>query len=232
MPSLYVEMGAGADRSGEVIKIGGTRVLAGSSHRCEIVLHSDIVSREHATIRLTGEGWILEDLGGGQGTIVNGKRVGRTLLQPLDTVRFGSAGPMVRIISMDPAPDAAKVVDDPKTEQALLAEPTSGGTVKTFLRSLLFFLAGAGLGTLLSMQVFGSRFPYLETTAPTTWILRQLAALDLAFLEKNMRWVHGGLTALWYGVIFIALARPNKRWPLLVLMLAAHAGGYFLVLVS
>lgn len=212
MPGLYVEMGAGAERSGEIVKIGGARILIGRSRRCEIVLHSDIVSPEHATLRLTGEGWIVEDLGSPHGTLHNGTRVGRAVLKPSDTLKFGKAGPQVRIVQLDPAPSAAHILDDPKTEEAILVRPTAGGSWMTFLRSLLFVLAGAGLGILLSMEIFGARFPYLEATAPTTWILRQLAAWDIGFIEKNMLWVHRGLTALWYGVIFFGLARPSKRW--------------------
>lgn len=51
------------------------------------------VSRMHAQLRNTGEGWTLRDLGSSNGTWVNGRRVtGSAVVRPGDEVRFGQIG--------------------------------------------------------------------------------------------------------------------------------------------
>ncbi|OEU86175.1 hypothetical protein DB35_09685 [Streptomyces abyssalis] len=51
------------------------------------------VSRTHAQLRATGDGWKLRDLGSSNGTWVNGSRVtGSVRVRPGDTVRFGQTG--------------------------------------------------------------------------------------------------------------------------------------------
>lgn len=51
------------------------------------------VSRTHAQLRATSDGWKLRDLGSSNGTWVNGTRVtGSVRVRPGDTVRFGQAG--------------------------------------------------------------------------------------------------------------------------------------------
>lgn len=51
------------------------------------------VSRTHAQLRSTGDGWKLRDLGSSNGTWVNGSRVtGSVSVRPGDVVRFGQIG--------------------------------------------------------------------------------------------------------------------------------------------
>jgi hypothetical protein len=51
------------------------------------------VSRTHAQLRATGDGWKLRDLGSSNGTWVNGSRVtGSVRVRPGDVVRFGQIG--------------------------------------------------------------------------------------------------------------------------------------------
>lgn len=55
----------------------------------DIVLPDLLVSRHHAELKLTAEGYELSDLGSHNGTFVNGRRIGRRLLQELDVVGIG-----------------------------------------------------------------------------------------------------------------------------------------------
>ncbi|MCT2590887.1 FHA domain-containing protein [Streptomyces sp. N2-109] len=56
-------------------------------------LNDFTVSRTHAQLRHTDEGWTLRDLGSSNGTWVNGRRVtGKTRVWPGDQVRFGQVG--------------------------------------------------------------------------------------------------------------------------------------------
>jgi hypothetical protein len=51
------------------------------------------VSRTHAQLRATGDGWKLRDLGSSNGTWVNGSRVtGSVRVRPGDVVQFGEIG--------------------------------------------------------------------------------------------------------------------------------------------
>lgn len=51
------------------------------------------VSRAHAQVRYTGQGWTLRDLGSSNGTWVNDRRItGSVPVRPGDRVRFGTVG--------------------------------------------------------------------------------------------------------------------------------------------
>lgn len=64
------------------------------------------VSRTHAQLRATSDGWKLRDLGSSNGTWVNGTRVtGSVRVRPGDTVRFGQAG--FKLVLGTTAPPAA-----------------------------------------------------------------------------------------------------------------------------
>lgn len=55
-----------------------------------LVLDSNEISRHHARLARTAEGWAVEDLGSSNGTYVNGVRVARHLLQEGDVIGLGS----------------------------------------------------------------------------------------------------------------------------------------------
>src|SRR5258708_31975926 len=56
----------------------------------DVVLDDPLVSRHHAVIRWSPNGYELEDLGAANGTSVQGHRIhGRVLLAPEQTIRFG-----------------------------------------------------------------------------------------------------------------------------------------------
>jgi RsiW-degrading membrane proteinase PrsW (M82 family) len=58
----------------------------------DIVLDDPLVSRHHAVIRWSPNGYELEDLGAANGTYVQGRRIhGRVLLAPAQTIRIGNA---------------------------------------------------------------------------------------------------------------------------------------------
>jgi predicted component of type VI protein secretion system len=66
------------------------RMRIGRLESCEVFVPDDDVSREHATIRRQGEGWVIQDLGSRNGTAVNGKRVkAAATLRPGDEVEIG-----------------------------------------------------------------------------------------------------------------------------------------------
>jgi hypothetical protein len=68
----------------------GPRVLIGRAPGCQFVLADLSVSRMHAELRRSGEGWLLADLGSMNGTLVNGFRIAApTRVRPGDEIAFG-----------------------------------------------------------------------------------------------------------------------------------------------
>lgn len=62
----------------------------GRDRSCEIRIVDRSVSRQHAVIRLTGEGWQLTDLGSTNGTQVNDVPITNAILKQSDRIQFGS----------------------------------------------------------------------------------------------------------------------------------------------
>jgi pSer/pThr/pTyr-binding forkhead associated (FHA) protein len=72
--------------------LGDDPVLLGRAKECDILLNDLKASREHAVIEPYGEGeWRVRDLGSGNGTKVNGRKVERHVLEPEDVVQIGDA---------------------------------------------------------------------------------------------------------------------------------------------
>jgi hypothetical protein len=81
-----------------LLAVDGRRLLVppaggtiGRSRDCDIVLDDTGISRRHAEIRPSSEGWTVEDLGSTNGVLVNGQAVkGAQLLSAGDRVELGS----------------------------------------------------------------------------------------------------------------------------------------------
>jgi serine phosphatase RsbU (regulator of sigma subunit) len=68
----------------------GRESTIGRHPDCEVQLHSNMVSRKHARVQRDGGGYVIEDLGSGNGTYVNGQRIEvRTPLGHLDRIKLG-----------------------------------------------------------------------------------------------------------------------------------------------
>ncbi|WP_417848685.1 SpoIIE family protein phosphatase [Thalassoglobus sp.] len=66
------------------------KTVIGRLPECDIQLPSNMVSRKHANVIRDGSNFILEDLGSGNGTFLNGQRLeGSQQLKPNDRVKFG-----------------------------------------------------------------------------------------------------------------------------------------------
>ena len=64
--------------------------LVGRQNDCTIVLGDPNVSRNHAEVRPSGDGFVVADLGSTNGTKVNGVRVAEQQLRDGDEVTFGN----------------------------------------------------------------------------------------------------------------------------------------------
>lgn len=98
MARLTSPPAAVASRATLTIEEDGTRrtfhldgaVTVGREPGCDVLLSSPTVSRRHALVAPDGEGWVVRDLGSGNGTFLDGRRVDEARLPSGVAVRFGS----------------------------------------------------------------------------------------------------------------------------------------------
>jgi hypothetical protein len=86
--------GAGAGSlvlpTGQRVPLGADTVTVGRLEDCNIQLHDPNVSRHHAEIRPSGDGYVLADLGSTNGSRVNGMRVPQQVLVDGDEILIGN----------------------------------------------------------------------------------------------------------------------------------------------
>ncbi len=71
-------------------ELTGEEAVLGRHPECTIQLNSNMVSRKHARLFRNGADWLVEDLGSGNGTFVNGKKIeGPTSLGHEDRIKLG-----------------------------------------------------------------------------------------------------------------------------------------------
>lgn len=87
MPSLIL---ISEDYPRQVFQLGRATLMVGRDDNSSIRVDDDCVSRNHASIVLDGENYIVRDNGSANGTFVNGERVNRHVLRQHDIIRFGS----------------------------------------------------------------------------------------------------------------------------------------------
>lgn len=75
--------------AGRRLVLGGETMVVGRSRECDVKVDDPNVSRRHAELRRSPEGWTVVDLGSTNGTKVNGRRVDEMALSHGDDVMFG-----------------------------------------------------------------------------------------------------------------------------------------------
>jgi len=76
--------------TGDRVPLGEYVVSVGRQNDCTIVLADPNVSRRHAEVRPSGDGFVVVDLGSTNGTRINGARIVEHHLSDGDEVRFGN----------------------------------------------------------------------------------------------------------------------------------------------
>jgi pSer/pThr/pTyr-binding forkhead associated (FHA) protein/putative methionine-R-sulfoxide reductase with GAF domain len=88
MPKVYKKTGA---RAGESFFIRKNAVTLGRAMQCDFLFNDAGISRNHARIEYTPQGYLIKDLGSGNGTYVQGVRIEKdTLLRDQDEFALGS----------------------------------------------------------------------------------------------------------------------------------------------
>jgi serine phosphatase RsbU (regulator of sigma subunit) len=102
----------------KTFELDGNEIVVGRLPECEIHLDSNMISRKHARLRRDGAHIVLEDLGSGNGTFVNGQRInGAVTLNHDDRVKFGPL--LTRFEADQPSPRGAApraMADEPAVE--------------------------------------------------------------------------------------------------------------------
>jgi hypothetical protein len=83
---LFIAEGAGA---GVSVALAERPVLVGRAASADMQVADAQVSKEHARIEWTGAGYAIADLGSSFGTLVNGIKVDRSDLRPMDRITIG-----------------------------------------------------------------------------------------------------------------------------------------------
>ena len=84
----YLIVLAGTD-VGKMFKLLEGETVVGRSHRSDIRLDDDSISRMHVKLTLDGTSVSIEDLGSSNGTLVNGERIHTVRLRDGDKIRLG-----------------------------------------------------------------------------------------------------------------------------------------------
>jgi len=87
---------------GEFVARPGQVVTFGREPSSLVMLDNPTVSRRHAHLFLTSEGWVLEDLNSSRGLTIDGQSVRRTVLRGTSEVWFGPEEAGVRVIFVAP----------------------------------------------------------------------------------------------------------------------------------
>jgi len=88
--------------------------LIGRNPDCDIRVEAGLVSRNHARLIVEDDGWLVEDLGSANGTLLDGQPVTTesTRVRPAQTISIGSAKLHVRALpEMQPAPQGMTIRD-------------------------------------------------------------------------------------------------------------------------
>jgi two-component system, cell cycle response regulator len=74
---------------GKMFKLEQGEIVLGRSHRAEVRIEDDSISRMHAKMTLRGQEVYIEDLQSSNGTLVNGERITKSGLKDGDKIRLG-----------------------------------------------------------------------------------------------------------------------------------------------
>ena len=129
MPTLVVVQGPD---HGKTFDIDGNSLVIGRDPSCDVPLRDPGISRQHARMELTGDHYVLKDLGSSNGIYVNGMRVTESSLRAGDQIRLGST-----ILAMGkPAPESTllehrgipiRVDTEGKVDSSIMATAAASG---------------------------------------------------------------------------------------------------------
>lgn len=97
----FLEVIEGPDK-GMVYELTRSALYVGRHAQCELVLNDIQVSRRHLKITQNDQGWLADDLGSTNGTMVNGQRITRQMIAPGDKIQVGQSTLVIKRLSGEP----------------------------------------------------------------------------------------------------------------------------------
>ncbi len=166
-PSAKLVCSAGP-ASGQEFPLAGDEVTIGRAADATVSVPDTSVSRKHALVRKTDEGWAVSDLGSGNGTLVNGEVISEEQLLSNDDVitlgdsefQFVDAGAAQASEALAPSPRRAPVRTSrtgggsgsrPRTSRAARLDEDPAVAAKK--KRKLFILFGTTLAVLMSVGI-------------------------------------------------------------------------------
>ena len=236
MPWVKIEIGATRRKRGKRLKVHGTNLVIGRGEACTIWVKNDHVSRRHAALVLTERGWLVQDLGSANGTLLNDRRIAKAELRARDVLRLGEAGPKVHVIQLDPPGFAPRAgVDDraPAQDGSSAAtgdvhvEPEAAARFSGEVGAPWLLLFGLLAGVSTGLEVWPAAFPYREAAAPAVWLAHLVGGAAPTLLATKAAWLVTIASGLYFGMWGLGCQRITKRWPILVMLALVHASAYF-----
>jgi pSer/pThr/pTyr-binding forkhead associated (FHA) protein len=120
MPRLVITKGPSVGRDHAV----GTECVIGRAPEVDFPIEDGGISRRHCRVRVEGDGYLVEDLGSRNGTMVNGARVQAAPLSDGSLIRIGGVELMFRQVEGVTSPPAARAA-------AVVAARAAAGSATT-----------------------------------------------------------------------------------------------------
>lgn len=133
------------DGARRTVPLDGAATI-GRESGCDVLLASPTVSRRHALVFPDGEGWVVRDLGSGNGTFLDARRVDEARLADGTAIRFGSVPAWFEV--EPPAPLTASQKIQRTLTQTLQIQPARRTRKKAAVAALtagVVLLLGASL---------------------------------------------------------------------------------------
>jgi pSer/pThr/pTyr-binding forkhead associated (FHA) protein len=112
------------EEGGALCHVFKERAVIGRDPDCDIRLSSRSVSRRHALVEKTPNGWIVRDLGSANGTRVNGARVTEAPLVSGAAVMFGEVEALFTVEAREPT-GAGRLLSSLSVPPARKARPVA-----------------------------------------------------------------------------------------------------------
>jgi hypothetical protein len=145
-PLNLIVIGGGA--AGQEVRIEDRPQTIGRASNNDIIIPDPLLSRRHARIKATPNGYIIEDLGAANGVFINEARItGSALLRPGDTLRLGNTSFKVQMIpaglNRGAEYDATIIPAASRPQASVAPDKATGG------RSIGWLWMGLGVITIL-----------------------------------------------------------------------------------
>ena len=126
MPKLIILNGS---QKGSTFELPRERITIGRDYSNEVQIQGQKISRTHAMIEPSEDGWQLTDLGSRNGSMVNDKPVKAHVLKPRDEIGIGE---ITLLYVSDEAPPVQELVSEETLPQEILTETFVGQNTAWF----------------------------------------------------------------------------------------------------